>query len=112
MSFELSSDGALWAWVALGLLVALAVPLSLLMRLIRQDHLQLYQELGSPRWFGGGFRGAWLFMRFLFSSRPRESGDTRLRALCRIIRPLYVVAMVWVLLPFVTILAFALFGQR
>jgi len=105
-------DGTLWFWGTAVLILLLAVPLTVLIRLLRKDNPELYEELGSPRWFWGSDPGArFKFTRFLFSSGPKEARDRRVRAWCRIIRPLYVVALVWVLFPFVVILWFAVTGQ-
>ncbi len=109
MPLSVSEGGGLiWSLVALLLMASLAISLSRLISVLRRDHPELYEELGHPRFFWGGDSGAtWKFSRFLFSKRSRLTGDSQVTRLCFVARLLYVPTLIWVGLPFLLIIWFA-----
>lgn len=105
-------NGFVWTLVALLLMTAMALPIGRLVSILRREHPDLYVELGRPRFLWGGDAGAtWKFARFLFSERPRLVSDSRVNRLCLVTKILYVPTMIWIALPFLLILWFAVFPQ-
>lgn len=65
---------------------------SRLFRLLRSDHPNAYEALGSPSLFyNNSIRHSWLGLKFLFSGAYRELDDRRVTKICNFMRVFFVV---------------------
>ncbi len=85
----------MWIIPAIGCLIAIPMAIALL-RSLRRDHPDIYEELGAPNWFSNNTpETARLFSRYLFSQRYRAVPDRRFVLLCDLALVLHVLATLW-----------------
>ena len=71
-----------------------------LFRLLREDHSEVYESLGSPTLFlNNSIKNNWLSLRFLIAGNFRELGDERVTRLCGFMRIFLVAYFVWFIGP-------------
>lgn len=87
---------AILAWFALA---------ARMFRLLRQDHREVYESLGSPSLvLNNSVRNGWLSLRFLMSGDYREVNDHRVRRLGDVMRVFFVAYVLWFLGPILFVL--------
>jgi len=78
---------ALLVWLALG---------TSLLRLLRNDHREIYESLGSPSLLSNNtIRNNWLSLKFLLTGAYRDLDDERVTRLCRVLRGFLVLLALW-----------------
>ncbi len=76
-----------------------------LFRLLREDHGEVYDTLGSPSLFlNSSIRNNWLSLRFLIAGHYRELDDERVTRLCGFMSIFLVAYIVWFVGPVVWML--------
>ena len=76
-----------------------------LFRMLREDHGEVYESLGSPSLFlNSSIRNNWLSLRFLVTGHYRELNDGRVTRLCRFMRIFLAAYIVWFVGPVVWML--------
>jgi hypothetical protein len=76
---------------------------------LRKRHPSTYEAMGSPTLFWNNSpRGNWLFLKFLYSSRWRELGDSTVSNIVRFMRVYFVIYLVL----FLALVAFVFIAGR
>ena len=74
-------------------------------RLLRQNHREVYESLGSPSLLlNNSIRNGWLSLRFLMRGDYRDVNDDRVRKLGNVMRVFFVAYVLWFLGPIVFVL--------
>jgi hypothetical protein len=80
-----------------------------LLRILRRDHPDVYEALGSPGLLLNNTpSNSWAFLKFLFSSEARRLANPRLLRLCLTGRVLFVLLAAWLSIPFLIVVYFQL----
>ena len=89
-----------WFAVLFGAVLVWFVLTGHLFRLLREDHCEVYESLGSPSLFlNNSIKNNWLGLRFLVTGRYRELGDARVTRLCSFMRAFLVLYVIWFVGP-------------
>lgn len=87
---------AIWFSVLFASILVWFVLGTRLFRLLREDHPEVYESLGSPSLFlNNTIKNNWLSLRFLVTGRYRELGDKRVTRLCNVMRVFLAAYLVW-----------------
>jgi hypothetical protein len=96
---------ALWFTVLFTAILVWFALAARLYRLLREDHGEVYEWLGSPSLFlNNSPRKSWLSLRFLVSGNFRNLGDQRVTRLCGLMRVFLVAYLAWFIGPVVWML--------